>query len=58
MRPSAASDSIVSILRPSQVAASVMQESRASPSTSTVHAPHSPPSQPCFVPVSPSFSRR
>ena len=40
------------------LAASVMQASRGWPSTSTVQAPHSPPSQPCLVPVRSSCSRR
>ena len=48
---------MVSMRRPSQVAASVMQASCGWPSTSTVQAPHSPPSQPCLVPVRPSVSR-
>ena len=57
MRPACASPSIVSIRRPATLAASVMQASRGWPSTSTVQAPHSPPSQPCLVPVRPSSSR-
>ena len=43
--------SIVSMWRPSQRTASVMQDGTASPSTRTVQAPHSPPSQPVFTPV-------
>jgi len=58
MRPLAASASIVSTSAPSQRTASVMQASRGSPSTSTVQAPHSPPSQPRLAPVSPRSSRR
>jgi hypothetical protein len=57
-RPSAAWASMVSIARPSQLAASVRQASRGAPSTSTVQAPHSPPSQPRLVPVSPRRPRR
>ena len=40
------------------VAANVRQESAGLSSISTVQAPHSPPSQPVLVPVSPAFSRR
>src|ERR1035437_6595993 len=35
-----------------------MQESCGTPSTSTVQAPHSPPSQPRLVPVRPNCSRK
>src|SRR5438067_5304527 len=42
---------------PSTVAASVRQEFTRRPSTSTVHAPHCPRSQPFFVPVRCSRSR-
>ena len=37
---------------------SVRQESVGLSSINTVQAPHSPPSQPVFVPVRPTFSRR
>jgi hypothetical protein len=57
-RPSAAWPSMVSIARRSQLAASVRQARRGAPSTSTVQAPHSPPSQPRLVPVSPRLPRR
>ena len=50
--PSRSSPSIVVILLPSCMAASVMQDSTRRPSTCTVHAPHSPRSHPFFVPVS------
>jgi hypothetical protein len=38
--------------------ASVKQDRRGVSSTSTVQAPHSPPSQPVFVPVTPTTSRK
>jgi hypothetical protein len=57
-RPFVDWDSMVSTRRPSTEAAKVQQERRGRPSTSTVQAPHSPPSQPCLVPVSWSCSRR
>ena len=43
--------------RPSHCAASVRHDTTRLPSSSTVHAPHAPWSQPFFVPVSPSWSR-
>jgi hypothetical protein len=52
--PAVARPSMVSTLAPSTLCASVLQARRGSPSTSTVQAPHSPPSQPCLVPVRPS----
>ena len=49
-RPSApGSESAVSTERPSQVAASVMQARRGSPSTTTVQAPQVPCRQPCLI---------
>src|SRR6185503_10545288 len=48
---------MVSTERPAQSSASVRQERRGSPSTSTAQAPHSPSSQPCLVPVRPRSSR-
>src|SRR6185369_15860484 len=56
--PPLPSDSTVSTRLPPTVAASVRQESVGLSSTSTVQAPHSPPSQPVLVPVRPTFSRR
>ncbi len=50
--------SMVSMARPSQAIASVMQEYTGRPSSRTVHAPQSPSLQTFFVPVSPSVSRR
>src|SRR6185503_8344882 len=44
--------------RPSSSTGSARHESTGVPSTSTVHVPHSPSSQPCLVPVSPRSSRR
>ena len=44
--------------RPSHCAARVRHDSTRLPSSSTVHAPHAPWSQPFFVPVRPSSSRR
>src|SRR6266508_2345442 len=55
--PSCASPSTVVTCDPSAEAASTMQLLVALPSRRTVHAPHSPVSQPTFVPVSPSRSR-
>src|SRR6267378_2195376 len=43
--------------RPTQARPSTRQDRTAVPSTSTVQVPHSPSSQPCFVPVSPRSSR-
>src|SRR2546428_8037704 len=43
---------------PAQARPSTRQDSTGAPSTSTVQVPHSPSSQPCFVPVSPRSSRR
>src|ERR1700675_2030836 len=40
----------------SRTAVKVMQASRGSPSISTVRASHSPPSQPCLLPVSHAVS--
>jgi aerobic-type carbon monoxide dehydrogenase small subunit (CoxS/CutS family) len=44
--------SIVVMARPSTWIGSTRQLSSGFPSTSTVHVPHSPSSQPCLVPVS------
>ena len=55
--PSCPRPSIVVMSRPSQVAASIRQDSTRLPSASTVHAPHAPWSQPFLAPVSPSRSR-
>src|SRR3954451_6288067 len=55
--PSCASPSTVVTCDPSAETASTMQLFTALPSSRTVHAPHSPVSQPTFVPVSPSWSR-
>jgi hypothetical protein len=49
---------MVSTRRPSTLAASVKQDNRGMSSTRTVQAPHSPPSQPVFVPVNPTISRK
>ena len=49
---------MVSTWLPWQAAARVRQAWRGRPSTSTVQAPHSPPSQPILVPVNPATSRR
>src|SRR5262244_3964236 len=43
--------------RPSASKPSIKHERIERPSTSTVHVPHSPSSQPCLVPVSPRSSR-
>ena len=43
---------------PSAWTASIVQDFTDSPSRSTVQAPHDDVSQPTFVPVSPSTSRR
>ena len=43
---------------PSAWAASTVHDFTDSPSSSTVHAPHDVVSQPTFVPVRPSVSRR
>src|SRR5262249_27151676 len=50
----AASDSTVLTSRPSAWTASVRHERVAMPSISTVQAPHTPCSQPTWVPVTPS----
>ena len=50
--------SIVSTFVPAAWATGTRHELTACPSTSTVHAPHSPSPQPSFVPVSPQSSRR
>jgi hypothetical protein len=55
--PSCSSPSMVVIRFPSCITAKVMQDRTRRPSTWTVHAPHSPLSQPLFVPVSDSSSR-
>ena len=52
--PLAPSCSTVSTRLPATLEASVRQDSIGLSSTSTVQAPHSPPSQPVFVPVSPT----
>ena len=56
--PSAANPSIVVTSASATVTASVMQASTRRPATCTVQAPHSPRSQPIFVPVSPNRSRK
>ncbi len=48
---------MVVIVRPSQRAASVRQDTTVRPSTWTVHAPQDPRSHPFLVPVSPAYSR-
>ena len=55
--PVGANPSIVITSVSATATASVMQASTRRPATCTVHAPHSPLSQPFFVPVSPSRSR-
>jgi hypothetical protein len=50
--------SIVLIFIPSTCRANLMHESVGSPPTSTVQAPQSPRSHPCFVPVSPRSVRK
>ena len=50
--------STVSTLRPSHSSAKTRHESTALPSSRTAQAPHSPNSQPCFVPVCPMSSRK
>src|SRR6267142_854642 len=52
------SPSIVVTAAPSHCTASSRQARALSPSSSTVHAPHTPCSQPTCVPVSPRSSRR
>src|SRR5262249_34541643 len=49
---------MVSMRRPSTLVASVRHDNRGMSSTRIVQAPHSPPSQPVFVPVSPTTSRK
>src|ERR1039458_7400496 len=56
--PSCANPSTVTTSRPSICGARTRQEFTGSPSSRTVHAPHSPISQPHFVPSRPSWSRR
>src|SRR5437763_2147085 len=59
LSPSAGvSPSIVVTVAPSHCTASSKQARALSPSTSTVQAPHTPCSQPTWVPVSPRSSRR
>src|ERR1700686_5443239 len=50
--------SIVSTSRSSASRPSIRQDKIERPSTRMVHVPHSPNSQPCFVPVNPRSSRR
>src|SRR5881409_884197 len=50
--------STVCTRRPAQARPNTKQDSTGMPSTSTVQVPHSPSSQPCFVPVRPRSSRR
>src|SRR5262249_53661384 len=50
--------SIVFTSRPSAARPSIRQERIERPSTSTAHVPHSPSSQPCFVPVRFRSSRK
>ena len=54
----AASPSMVVMSAPSACTASIRQERAGWPSTSTVHAPQTPCSQPTWVPVSPISCRR
>jgi hypothetical protein len=54
---SSPSPSMVVTSAPSTWATGIRHEQTGSPSTSTVHAPHSPSPQPSFVPVSPRSSR-
>src|SRR5262249_15904523 len=56
-RPPDASPSIVVTSRSRTITPSIMHASTRRPSTCTVHAPHSPRSQPFFVPVRPRRSR-
>ena len=49
---------MVVTLAPSACTASVVQDLTATPSISTVHAPHWLVSQPIFVPVSPASRRK
>src|SRR2546427_11400223 len=49
--------STVCTRRPAQARPNTKQDSTGMPSTSTVQVPHSPSSQPCFVPVRPRSSR-
>ena len=53
-----ASDSTVVTSAPSSCAANIRHARVGSPSTSTVHAPHAPCSQPAWAPVRASSSRR
>src|SRR5215510_432173 len=50
--------SIVFTSRPSASSPSIRHERMERPSTSTAHVPHSPSSQPCFVPVRFRSSRK
>ena len=56
-RPPSASPSTVRIAASWHSTASARHERTGWPSTSTVHVPHSPSSQPCLVPGSPRSSR-
>ena len=49
--------STVLIDRPEQATPSTKHDSTGCPSIRTAHVPHSPSSQPCFVPVRPRSSR-
>jgi hypothetical protein len=53
--PSCASPSIVVTSRPSHCAAKISRDKTCLPSSSTVHVPHAPWSQPFFVPVQVEF---
>src|SRR5512141_3216105 len=55
--PPGASPSMVTISLPATRRSGVTHERTALPSTSTVHAPHSPSPQPCLAPVSCSAVR-
>ena len=57
MSPESDTPSMVSTFAPSHCTASVRQPRTISPSTRTVQAPHTPCSQPTWLPVSPSVSR-
>src|SRR5579863_3391680 len=58
MTPESEMPSIVSTAAPSHCTASTRQPRTTSPSTSTVQAPHTPCSQPIWLPVSARSSRR
>ena len=49
---------LLDVLREDLGLTGTKHESTGAPSTSTVHAPHSPSPQPSFVPVNPRSSRR